>query len=99
MFTFAGLIYVTSIFILFKIIDNNMVSKNITKYTFGIYCIHPFVISFIFTSVFKTPTLRTTYAFIDIMINVLLVFISSLIISFVGYRIPIINKFMFLRKI
>ena len=99
MFTFAGLIYVTSIFILFKIIDNNMVSKNITKYTFGIYCIHPFVISFIFTSVLKTPTLRTTYAFIDIMINVLLVFISSLIISFVGYRIPIINKFMFLRKI
>lgn len=57
------------------------------------------VISLIFTSVLKSPTLRTTYAFIDIMINVLLVFISSLIIYFVGYRIPIINKFMFLRKI
>lgn len=97
-FCFSGIIYVGSIFALFKCIDSNNLTRKLSKYLYGIYLIHPLVISFLFTSVLKIPTLRTTYIIFDVIINTFFVFILSLFLSIIGNYIPIIGEYVFLHK-
>lgn len=96
--TFASVFYVIGIFVLFKIIDCNIFSSKISKYTFGIYMIHPFIISLLFSSVFHISTLRSEYSIIDVIINIIAVFGVSLLFTFLGSKLPFINKHMFLIK-
>lgn len=81
------------IFLLFKNLFNNKKSDiitNISKYCFGIYLIHPFVLSLIY----KFITILSFNQIYSVLIISILAFFVSLIIIYFISKIPFLNKYI-----
>lgn len=81
------------IFLLFKSLFNNKKSDiifNISKLCFGVYLIHPFVLSVIY----KYVTILSFNAIYSVMIISFLAFFISLIIIYFISKIPFLNKYI-----
>lgn len=87
--------YTSAIFIVFKNLFYNSkkrIFQKLSKFTFGIYLVHPFIIENIMIK-FKLFSLKLNIVFLIPIIN-LIIFLLSLIICIILNYIPLIGKYL-----